>query len=566
MKKQNLLQLLYSIVILFLITYISSFIFFRFDLTSEKRYTLSDETKNILKNLDDTFYIEIYLDGEMPSGFHRLKNATKELLDEFRIYANENIQYKFVNPSENQDKKTRAEIYNQLYKNGITPINIQDIDDEGGKIEKIVFPGAMVFYQEREIPLNLLKNDITKIPEENLNNSIQSLEYELINIMHKNMQDKIKKIAFIEGHGELDEHETGDIMQLLSEHYKIERLTMNGQLRALKDYEVIIIAKPDTFFNEKDKFIIDQYLMHGGKILWLIDAVHANLDSLATQSSMIALAYENINLNDQLFKYGVRINYNLIQDIQASLIPINTAIIGSPPQWKPAPWFYFPLLNSSSNHVITKYMNLVKSEFISTLDTVGNNPNIKKTILLSSSKYSKIVNTPVRISLDILRQKINPNFFNKSNLPVAVLLEGEFESIYKNRVPPALAEDNKIKFKESSIKTAQIVVSDGDIIKNIVKVNKNGKYQYLPLGTDRYYQEEFTQGNTEFLLNSINYLCDDKGLMSVRKRELTLRLLDKTKVKEERLKWQIINLVLPILAIIFFGILMTFLRKKQYAS
>ncbi len=566
MKKKSFIKLFYKILIIILISYISSFIFFRFDLTSENRYTLSEGTKNLMGNLDDIIYIEIYLDGEMPIGFKRLKNSIKELLDEFKIYASENIEYEFINPSESEDKKTRREIFKQIIDKGIIPTNVQDKDAEGAMTQKIIFPGALIIYQGEEYVLNFLKQSQNPrvSAERNLNNSIQALEYEFVNKIYKAIEKKRKKIAFIDGHGELGIPETRDIMISLSEYYDVKRVIINHQLRALNDYEAIVIAKPDSTFDEKDKFVIDQFLMNGGKILWLIDAVNSNLDSLAKKNFTIALPYKDLNLNDILFKYGVRINNDLIQDLQSSVIPVNVSLNKSKPQWRAMPWLYFPLLNSENQHTITKYVNMVKSEFISSIDTVGGNPEINKKILLSSSKYSKIINTPVSISLDILKERINQKKFNKSNIPVAVLLEGKFESVFKNRIPKNILKNKDINFIEKSKKTSQIVVSDGDIIKNIVKISKNGNLQSLPLGTDRYYEHAFTKGNTEFILNAINYLCDDSGLMSVRTREITLRMLDKEKIKKEKLKWQIINVISPLIFVVVFGISLFFIKKNFY--
>ncbi|MCK4662108.1 MAG: gliding motility-associated ABC transporter substrate-binding protein GldG [Bacteroidales bacterium] len=559
-KKQNIYQLLLAIIIIVLINYVSSFKFFRIDLTSEKRYTISESTKELLKNLEDVIFIQIYLDGDLPYGFKRLQKASKEIIDEFRIYAGNNIEYEFFNPAESSDKKTRNEIFRQLYEKGLEPTNLQVKEKDGAQSQKIIFPGAILNYRNKEIALNLLVNNYGKTSETNLNSSIQGLEYEFINAIRKIILKKIKKIAFIEGHGELNENEVADIAYTLSEFYSIHRVKINGQLNSLNNFPLIIIAKPDSTFNEKDKYVIDQYLMNGGKIIWFIDMVKTNMDSLAYSNTTIAFL-EQLNLEDQLFQYGVRINPNLIQDLQCAVIPIKTGMIGPNPKFSPAPWLYFPLIAPSNSNPVTKNMNLIKSEFVSVIDTVGENKNVKKTILLNSSKYSRVVKAPLRISLDMVNNLPDEKYFNRSYQPIAVLLEGKFESVFKNRLTNEIISNNEINYKDTSVNTKMIVVSDGDIIKNKVKYRGENVIPY-PLGYDRYTKQTF--GNKEFVVNSINYLFDDNGLMNTRSKEFKLRLLDKTKINNEKLRWQLINTLVPVIFIIIFGVFWNIIRKRKY--
>jgi len=561
-KRQNITQLLITLFTVLLINYIASFYFFRLDLTSEKRYTLTNHTKELLSNIDDIIYVQIYIEGELPSGFVRLQNSVKEMLDEFRVYAGDNIQYEFINPSESSDKKTRNEIYSQLYKKGIMPTNLKEKDDEGKMSEKIIFPGAVVTYHSKEAPINLLKNNLSLSAEENLNNSIQELEYSFIGAVHQLSNKMKKQIAIIEGHSEWSDMQMADITDALFEFYSLKRITIKSQINALDGYDAIIIAGPDSTFDEKDKFIIDQFIMKGGKSFWFYDAVKTNMDSLAFASTTLALV-NSINIEDMLFNYGARVNPNIIMDLQCSMIPINTAIVGTPPKFTPAPWYYFPLINPSDKHVITKNLNLIKTEFVSTVDSVGEDPDIKKTFLLHSSKYSKAVNAPARISLDILKSEPDPSIFNKPNLPTAILLEGKFTSLYKNRVPTQIASSKAIGFKEKSNPTKMIVVADADIIRNAVKYEGNQPIPF-PLGYDRYTGQ--TYGNKEFLLNAFNYLLDDSGLLSIRSREVTLRLLDRAKIIEERVFWQTLNLILPIIFVLIFGIILNYLRKRKFAN
>ena len=575
-KRRSIIELVMVFAIVVLVNYISQFYFKRIDLTTEKRFTLSESSVSTLKSLKDIIYVKVYLTGDLPVGFKRLENNIKEMLDEFRVYAKDNIQYEFINPSENQNKKQRDEVYRQLYKNGLTPTNLQEKDDEGKVSQQVVFPGAIISYGGVEVPVDFLQNNINKSPEENLNGSVEEVEYNLISTIRKLRKEFGQSIAFIEGHGELPEENVEDITISLKEFFNVERVKINGQLNSLSErmedstgihlrnkYDLIIIAKPDTAFSEQDKYIIDQFLMYGGKILWMIDPVQASIDSLAYQSSVLALV-NNLNIEyDQIYKYGVRINPTLLQDIQCAFIPVNTASPGAQPQFSPAPWIYFPLMQPTSLHAIGRNVNLVRGDFISTLDIVGDDENIKKTVLLNSSQYSRVMNAPVRISLEIIREKLEPRFFEKSFVPTAILLEGKFKSIYGNRLAPEMYEKPEIAFKNESFPTKMIVIGDGDMIRNNVqKLGFNKKP--LPLGYDRYSGE--TYGNKEFLLNAINYLIDDSGLMNLRTREVKLRLLSRAELEDNRTFWQIINTVIPVLLIIFIGLLISFLRKRRYTK
>lgn len=555
-KRSDLLNLILGLAILILINVISAYAFKRFDLTTEKRFTLSDATVDMLKNLDDLVFVRVYLEGNFPAGFKRLRNATKEMLDEFRAIAGENIQYEFIDPSANPDEKERNALYAQLARQGIQYTNLE-VREGDSKSEKIIFPGAIVAHKEREAPVQILKSQIGVAPEVMLNNSVQQLEYELANTIRKLMSEKVSTIAFIEGHGELDSLFTADIMQSLAEYYNITRLKLNEQLKALQNIDAIVIAKPDSAFSEKDKFIIDQFIMRGGKALWLIDRTDANMDSLNKSSNFMALT-KDLNLDDMLFNYGVRINTNLVQDIQAVPIPIIVGYIGNQPQQKFFPWFYSPLIIPYLKHPIVNNLNAIKAEFISTIDTVGAK-NIFKTPLLHTSKYAKVLPTPVRVSINMLREEPKMEQFNKSFQPLAVLLEGEFESNFKNRLSPEFAESKEINFREKGIATKMIVVADGDIIKNQVHYSTG---RAMPLGYDKYTNEVY--GNKNFILNAMNYLLDDSGLIGARSKEIKLRLLDIEKIKKERARWQFLNIVFPIFLVILYGIIRFYWRKRKY--
>ncbi len=557
-KKRDLIALALGIIILILLNVVGSFIFHRFDLTSEKRYTLSDATKKLLTNLDDVVYVKVYLDGDFPAGFKQLRSETKEMLDEFRVYSKDNIEYEFIDPSENPDKKQRNEVYKQLADKGLQPFNVKN-KTESGTSEQIIWPGALVTYKGHESPWLLLKTQQAMSAETQLNNSVQALEYEFASCI-RNLAVHIKPtIGFIEGQGELDTLGVWDIAHSLNEFYVTKRVTINEQLHALDGLKAIVIAKPDSTFSEKDKFIIDQYVMKGGKILWALDPLNTNLDTLVRKSWTIAIPYD-LKLDDMLFKYGVRLNPNMILDLQSAPIYINNALKGQQPRIEPMPWIFSPLITPSSKHPISKNLDLVKLEYAASIDTVSAK-GIEKTILLQSSRYSKTLNAPVRVFLKTGLQQPDERQFTDSYRPVAVLLEGEFESVFKNRIPPKVANDSAIGYKPNGVKTKMIVISDGDILHNEIHYPSG---RPIPLGLDRMTNQVY--GNKNFILNCMNYLCDDSGLISVRARELTLRLLDKKKVKNEGSKWKWINTLLPLLSIGLIGTLIYFRRKRKYTN
>jgi ABC-2 type transport system permease protein len=567
LKQKNISQLGITLAIIVLLSFASNYFFSRIDLTSDKRYTLSEHTKTMLEELDDVVYFKVYLDGDLPSGFIRLKNATREILDEFRAYGKDNIQFEFIDPAESTDQKGRNELFKILYEKGLIPTNLKVNEEGGGNSQKIIFPGIIITYKDYEFPITMLKNYVGNSSEANLNASIQALEYELTFGMHQLTTTTVPKIAFIEGHGELDKTKVADITKTLAELYYVERLILNGFPYSLCDtafkniYDLIIIAKPQETFSESDKFLIDQFIMNGGKALWLIDNVNISMDSLAYSPSTFGFSY-NLNLDDQLFKYGVRINQNLIQDMQCGVIPVNSALAGQQAKFTPAPWVYNPLISPNQNHTITRNLDMVKTQFVSTIDTVGDNFDVKKTILLASSQYGRTVNVPVVVDLSIVNEPLDPARFTTPYLPAAILLEGNFTSVFENRISPVAYTPKKFSILEESKPTKMIVISDGDIISNHVRgVGKN--IEILPLGYDRFTKQTF--GNKELILNCVNYLCDMQNLLEARTKEYKLRLLDRAKTKQQRLKWQLINVLLPIIIIAFLGVVFTYFRKKKYS-
>lgn len=555
-KRRNIIQLFLITAILLLLNFVASFLFFRFDLTADKRYTLSSATKQMFEKLDDIIYFKIYLNGDLPVGFDRLKKATREILDEMRIYSNKNIEYQFINPLESPDKKKQNEIIRQLLQKGLTPSYIE-VKKEGGMSQQIVFPAVLASYRSREFPLQLFKEQIGVPSELQLNNSIQSLEYEISTTIRKLIMERKEKVAFTEGHGELDSAEVDDVAHALGEYYSVTRIKLEGKLKnieKLNAQKVIIIAKPDSVFSEQNKFILDQYVMQGGKILWLLDAVYASMDSLRAASETFAFPL-HLNLENQLFKYGVRLNPCVVMDLRSGAVPVPVNN-----KYRLVPWYYFPLLSQSNSHPIVNNINLVKGEFTGTIDTLKN-PAIKKTPLLSTSKYTRVLTAPAKIDLQSVFIEPDVRIFNTAYKTTAVLLEGEFESLYKNHPLPGLDSIPQIKFLEKSPPTKMLVVADGDIIKNFVQHSTGRAY---PLGYDIYTKQ--TYGNKNFILNAVNYLCDDSGLLEVRSRELKLRMMDRKKITAEKFKWQALNTALPILLVVVFGSIQTILRRKKYTS
>ena len=572
LKKNQLISFGITLLVIVAVNIIASFVYTRFDLTSEKRYTLSDTSKEILKNLDDYVYFRVYLEGDFPAGFKKLRKETKEMLDEFRAYS-KYIDYEFINPSESNDAAERNETYKLLYQSGLNPTEIA-MQTKAGAQQLIIWPCTLISYQEKEKPLDLLDTHIGESSNQVLNNSAQNLEYKLISSIKELTQDKKPSVAFIEGHGELNEDEVYDITRTLQKKYNVQRITLDEQITALNkrtvihdssivissNYDAIVIAKPTKPFSEKDKFIIDQYVMHGGKVLWLVDPVFATMDSLQMSESTIGNAL-NVKLDDMFFKYGLRLNSNLLLDLNSAKIALRTGQMGGQAQIEYFNWYYFPLLNAASNNSIVKNINPVKADFISSIEPVMSDSDVQKIPLLKTSNYTNISNTPAYITLGMLRQKPDQRMFSQKSQNVAYLLKGEFESLYANRMTSGITESKEIGFKASSEPTSMIVVADGDIIRNQFHIPKGYP---LPLGFDQYTQ--ITYGNKEFIENAISYLVDGEGLIEVRSRELKIRLLDMNKVNNDALLWQVVNVVLPSVVMVVFGFILAFIRKRKFAK
>ena len=536
----------------------SSLVRLRLDLTEDNRYTLSKPTRKVLSGVKNDIYIQVYLDGDIPIPLKRLKRSVGDMLDEFRIASGRKIDFEYINPSEGKDSKLREAQYQALENKGLLPIDVRASDAEGGSTVKRIFPGMIVNYNGIEVPVNFLNNS-TPSYEQNILNSLEGLEYEMIQTISTLSSDSIYKVAFLEGHGEISEIETADITLSLARFFTIDRGTIGRIPGVLDKYAAVVIAGPEREFNESDKLILDQYIMNGGKVMWLFDEVSVNRDSLVNGST-VGL-YRPLNIEDQLFRYGARVNPEIIQDISCMRIPLKVAIGNAQPQFISLPWVYYPLLTPASDNPITRNLNKVKGEFVNVIDTVGLDPAIKKRILLTSSKFSRTLSPPLMISLREAELTPKEKDFNKSNLPVAVLLEGIFPSAFMNRMTDNLIDDKNFKIKTESRKTKLIVIADADIIRN--EVSKAGLNETpLQLGQNKYTGEIY--GNKDFLINCLNYLVDDNGLMELRSRELKLRLLNVAKIKSGKLLWQLINVAGPILIVILGGLVYNMLRRKAY--
>ena len=573
LKKNQLIAFVLTLVLIVVINVIGAFVFTRFDLTSEKRYTLSETTKETLRSLDDYVYFKVYLEGDFPAGFKKLRRETKEMLDEFRAYS-KYIDYEFINPTEGVDRTEINENYKLLYQSGLNPTDLTVQNADGSTKQMIIWPGALVSYQNNtEIAIDLLENQLGQSSETAINASIQNLEFRLLDAIKKVTRDKKPGIAFIEGHGELNEAEVYDITQSLKQNYYVTRGEIagkvdallersensKGEVKAFTKFDVLVIAKPTEPFDEKDKFLIDQYIMHGGKVLWLVEPVYATMDSLTSQESTIGVD-QNLNLEDMLFKYGVRLNHNLLLDLNCAALPIRTGQVAGQAQLEFYRWFYFPLVQAASNHPMVRNMNAIKLDFASSIDANTSDGDIVKTPLLKTSDYTKISGTPVFISLAMLRQTPDKRMFPSKGQNVAYLLKGTFPSLYANRITDEIAESNEMHFLTESVPTSMIVVADGDIIRNQIDIISK---KPLPLGYDQYTQN--TYGNKAFIENAISYLVDGESLIEIRSREFKVRLLDPHKLANQRLRWQLVNILVPTGIVVLLGVILALVRKKKYS-
>lgn len=564
LKKQQIIRLSAVIIILFSVNFLAGLKFFRIDLTSEKRYSLAGITKSMLRELKDPVFIRIYLDGELPADLEHFRRSVRETVDEFRAYGGKNIHYEFINLYDESDEAVRNRMMRTLSDQGLRLTDVRIKGKDGGYTTRIIFPGAIVSCRGVDFPVNLLKNNPGLAYQINLNNSVQSLEFEFVRAIKSLTSDKLEKIAFIEGHKELNEYEVYDLSRELSLFFQIDRGSIQGNLDRLLEYKALIIAQPLSPFNEADKFAIDQYIMRGGNVLFFLDPVETSADSLI--SGRTYTSFLDLNIYDLLFKYGFRIDYNLIKDMQCSFVKVESSIEGQNPTIRLMPWRYFPLFTAKADHPVSSGLNYIIGRYVSVIDTSSSPlPGLHRTVLLESSDSSARIDNPVTISMDEIEQMPDKRIFNRSGLPVVVLAEGNFESFYKNYgVPDGVVSSDPEIIKESAYARV-LVAGDGDILRNDVQFSGN-EIVPLPLGYDADTRQTF--GNKEFLMNVINYMTDDYGLISLRKKEFKLRLLDRTAIRTtgQKLKWKIINIVFTSLLILIFAFTFSLIRKRKYAK
>lgn len=557
-------QLLSSIIVIgiaLLVFWLGQFFYVKIDLTEDKRYTLTDATEQTIEKIEDVLFIRLLLDGEFPAGFRRLQTSAIEMLEGFKRI-NPNIEFVLDDPTDG-DPETVAKRQEELAKDGVLPTNLRV--REGTELQsKIIYPYALVYYGNRMVPVNLLENAPELDQETNLNNSVGLLEYKLANALDKIQKANKPIVAITTGHGELDSKQTRGFELLLKDFYQVGRLRLDSITSISQEISVVVVARPRHMFSEKEKFLLDQYVMNGGKLMFFIDALQLSLDSVAKYKDYIPQPYE-LNLEDLLFKYGCRINPELVLDIECSRIPQVIGMSGGKPQIELFPWYYHPLISPQMGHPISKNLDRVNLLFPSTIDTVETKTDIRKTALLQSSEYSRTQLVPVRINFDILKYDPDPSKFSKSDLLVGLLLEGNFPSLFENRLTREnqdLLESIGQEFRKVSEETRIIVVSDGDLIRSQYDQSTE---RTSPLGFNKW--ENFTfKGNQDFLLNSIEYLLNPDGVVNSRSKDVKLRLLDTVRTKSEKNYWQLINLALPIATVIVIGVVFYIIRRRKYTK
>jgi gliding-associated putative ABC transporter substrate-binding component GldG len=552
-KKDSLFYFVSLGIGLVLLNLILKHYFFRIDLTEEKRFTISEASKKLLKNLEQPVYVEVFLDGDLPPAFIRLKRSIHEILEECKQYAGKKLQYKFTDPAAVSNEKTRAQFYYSLAQKGIQPTNIF-LKEGDRRVEKLIFPGAVISTGAREVGILLLKGSSASSPEEIIDQSIENLEYEFISSIKSLGYIKKKKVAIIQ-HNEqpspVDSIQTLDLFSELKSLYEVQKINLKNY-HSLNEWDVVMVVNPQKEFTDEDKIKIDQYVVNGGKMLFFVDAVKINMDSIG-ENGTVSLPLD-LNLDDLFFKWGIRINKVLVQDLNCAPIPVNVGNLGDKPQIKLLPWPYFPLFNTYGKHPIVRNMDAIYGKFVSVIDTVMAR-GITKTPLVFTSKYSKIVGPPSLVSLNEIRNKLEAENFNKSNLIVACLLEGKFKSLYANR--PLFLEKYPNLVNEN--KNAKIIVfSDSDIPLSDVEIRKA---QIIPMGQHTFLNKKYA--NKDFVINSLTYLLDEDGLILTRNKELTVRPLDRFKIKSERNKWQFINVVLPLIFLAMVGLIWNFGRNRK---
>ena len=565
MKKGNIIvQLVLIITGLIIINIIADRYYSHIDLTEDQRFSLTAPTENLLDDVDDPIFIRILLDGEFPAGFKRLRQSTKDMLDQYRSIAPK-IIYEFQNPS--PKGATNEELNNiklELSKDGIQPTTLRY--GEGDALtNRQIYPYAIFSLGQKQVVVNLLEEQVMGIPEEViLNQSVSLLEYKFSNAIQKLTLKERSNIVFTEGHGELDRQQTAVLENSLKEYYNTGRVNLDSIYQLNSDINVLVVAKPRTNFNQRAKFLIDQYIMNGGSVLWLIDYLDVNVDSIGRNDIYVPPTM-NIDLDDLWFNYGFRVQPNLVLDLQATQIPQVIGMSGGEPQFNMIKWPYHMLALPLSQHPIVKNLDRINLFFPSSIDTIQTKAAIKKEILLQSSDYTRYQLTPVRLNFQILQQDFKAELFNKPPQTVALLVEGAFESAYQNRITAdmeAMLRQIEAPYKDKGIMAKQIIISDGDIINNVINVKEQ---KIFPLGYNKWEKRTY-KGNEYFVLNAIEYLVNSENILAARSKEVRLRMIDRVKARNEKNKWRLINLALPLVLLLLFGLGYRSYRKFKYAT
>ena len=555
MKQNKLLTIGLALLAFILINVIASFFYARIDLTEDKRYTLSEQAIEAAASFNSVIVVDVLLEGDLPPEFAKLKAETKQILEEFAS-RNDNIKFNFVDPLSDitQAEATIAELQSL----GLTPANVT-VEENGRVSQEIVFPWAMVNYNNKTIKVPLLKNKLGATSEERVNNSVQNLEYAFADAFTKLTIKTKKRVAVIKGNGQLDDIYLADYLTTIRDYYNIGAITLDSVeknpqkvFNQLKEYDLALIAKPSEAFTDKEKYVLDQFIINGGKSIWLIDQVVMELDSLFNPEGSSMAFPRDLNLNDFFFKYGVRINPVLISDLYFTQIVLASGE-GNNSQYNPVPWYYHPMVFSRNNHPINNNLEAVRFQFTNSIDTISN--SYRKTVLYSSSPLSKTEGVPKLISLDIINTPPDKASFNDGDKPLAVLIEGEFSSAFNNRIVPVKLKGAKIEGKENKM----LIIADGDLIKNQIRNNRP-----LELGYDKWTNNFY--GNKEFLVNSTNYLLDDTGLINIRNKKVKIALLDQEKIADQKTKWQLINVGIPLALVLFLGFAFNYFRKRKFSA
>jgi ABC-2 type transport system permease protein len=532
------------------VNWLTSSVSLRWDLTEDKRYSVSEATKQLLEDLDRTIHVSVYLSGDFPPGFERLESATRETLEEFKTYADGKLTYQFIDPSMASSEEKRGQQYQQLINAGLAPTTLFD-NEQGKRTEKLIFPGAIVEADTLAVPVQLLKGNKSSSSEEQLNQSYEGVEFQLASAIRQLVPAPRKRLGLVVSHTSASPAGFSDLIATLQQKYDVF-LDVNNPA-SYEGLDALLVLKPDQRFSEDEKYKLDQFVVGGGKALFFVDG--AKVDTISPEGTFAQPL--DLNLSDLFFKWGVRVNANLVKDLNSAALLLNVGNMGESPQLKPLPWRFYPLLNRFGSSPITRNIDAVYTRYLSSLDTVGGAGQVSRTPLLLTSPYTKTLNAPVLVAYNEARQQPDPSEYRGGIKLAAVLLEGSFTSLFQNRILPD--DPRQATFKASGSAGKVLLCADGDVVVNDFDIRRNTPF---PLGYDRVTQNIF--GNKDFVLHALDYMLDPDGLITARSKQISIRLLDKILVQEKRTSWQFINLLLPIGLIGLFGAVRYALRRRKF--